>query len=265
MAAIEKLKFRLVKSPLGRHLRYIQGKLIYLKLSRYSSGVNTSKKTVYCISPYKTGTTYLSSVFSSEVAMHEPIHYITYKLLDKDFDKYFVKRMNYLGLKLECSGCWSAYIDQLANHEVAKDLEYICILRPPSSWITSVINYWNKPTLLEFQFQIAIEFFWKNKVGVDLRSFNFEEDTETNKQIINKLIDFYFKFTNKTRLLNNITYIHLKEINENLPLIESLINEKTITENGWKKINDEKKFIYKNENIDKEYKELIDKLQVSPN
>jgi len=262
MATIEKLKYYLIKTSLGKYLRFIQYMLVNIRLNIYgSSEYVKSKKTVYCISPYKTGTTYLSSLFSMKISRHEPIHYTSWKLLNRNFNKYFIKRMNYLNVKLECSGHWSAFIDDLINDEVAKDLEYICILRSPSSWITSVINYWSVPPLVNFKFGIASEFFWKNTVGIDLKSFSFESDTLENQLIIDELIYFYFDFTNKTRLLNNVTYIKLKEIDENLPVVESLINEKADISNGFKKTNKKKKlFEYKNEKIDQEYKQLYEDL-----
>ncbi|WP_282042546.1 hypothetical protein [Winogradskyella flava] len=257
MASIEKLKYYLIKTSLGKYLRKTQHLLVFLQLSIYgSSRYDKSKRTVYCISPYKTGTTYLSSLFSSKISAHEPVHYTSWKLLNKNFSKYFIKRMNYLNIKLECSGHWSAFVDDLANDEVAKDLDYICILRSPSSWISSVINYWHIPPLVNFKFDFANEFYWKDTVGVDLKSFNFETDTEENKIIIDKLIEFYFDFTNKTRLLNNVTYINLKEINEKLPIVESLINEKANMANSFKRSNKSKKFEYKNEKIDQEYEQL---------
>ncbi len=255
MTISDKLKFSLLKSRLGRLVRDIESRLIVLKMM-FSNSKKANLKTVYCISPYKTGTTYLSSSFKPEISQHEPIHYTSYKVLDRDFDKYFTKRLNYLDLKLECSGSWSAYIEELANNKVAKDLEYICVLRSPSSWITSVINYWNKTNMLKFHFDIPLEFFWKHKVGVDLRAFDFKEDNKENQEIIDKLIKFYFDFTEKTKLLKNVTYIDLKDIGESIPKVEELIDEKAAVKDSWKRENKKKQFIYKNDSIDEAYNQL---------
>ncbi|WP_299117120.1 hypothetical protein [uncultured Winogradskyella sp.] len=267
MTISEKFKFSLLKSRLGRLIRDIEGRLVLLKM-RSPNSKHANRKTVYCISPYKTGTTYLSSSFNPEISQHEPIHYASYKALDKDFDKYFTKRLNYLDLKLECSGSWSAYIDELVNNETAKDLEYICVLRSPSSWITSVINYWNKANMLKFHFDIPLEFFWKDKVGVDLRAFDFNVDSEKNKEIIDKLIAFYFEFTEKTKLLKNITYIHLKDICQNMPVVEALIDEKAAIKGSWKRENKKKLFVYKNDAVDEAYNKLtaslIEKKKAKP-
>ena len=165
-----------------------------------------------------------------------------------------------LNLKLECSGSWSAYVEELSKNKIARTLNYVCILRSPSSWITSVINYWNKPSMLKFYFDIPHEHFWQEKVGVNLREFEFDLESKKNQDMINKLIDFYFDFTEKTSLLKNITYIRLKDIKDSLPLVESLIKEKASPEDSWKRANDKKQFKYSNEVIDQKYKDLTDRL-----
>lgn len=259
MTTSDKIKFYLLKTPFAKSIRAIEGGLIHLKM-KLKKSPSISHETVLCISPYKTGTTFLSSSFDPEISQHEPIHYLTYKLLDKDFDKYFKQRYDYLNLKLECSGSWSAYIDELASNKIAKDLQYLCILRSPSSWITSVINYWNKTNMLKFHFDIPHEYFWQDKVGVNLRDFDFEIDSDTNKQIIEKLITYYFEFTEKTSMLKNITYIHLKDISDSIPFVESLLDEKADVKDSWKRENKKKLFIYKNDDIDKKYEQLTAKL-----
>lgn len=264
MTTSDKIKFYLLKTRLGKFIREMQSRFILSKMKLHNHA-KANQKTVYCISPYKTGTTYLSSCFSSNIAKHEPIHYTTYKSLDEDFDTYFTKRLNYLNLKLECSGSWSAYVEELVNHKIAKDLDYICVLRSPSSWVTSVINYWNKPNMLKFHFDIPLEHFWKQKVGVNLRDFEIGVHSKKNQEIIDKLVKFYFDFTEKTALLENITYIRLKDLKESLPLVESLIEENATTKDSWKRANLKKKFIYKNDMIDEKYKRLTKRLINSRN
>ncbi|WP_111682736.1 hypothetical protein [Winogradskyella tangerina] len=259
MITSDKLKFFLLKTPFAKQIREFEGRLLLAKMDKQSPDL-IKQRTVYCISPYKTGTTFLSSSFNTEVSRHEPIHFASYKYLDKDFDKYFVKRLNYLNLKLECSGSWSAYVEELAQHKTAKNLDYVCILRSPSSWITSVINYWNKPSMLKFYFDIPHEYFWKDKVGVNLREFELGAETDQNQEIINKLIDFYFDFTEKTSLLKNITYIRLKDIKSSLPIIEDLIDEQASPEDSWKRANNKKQFTYKNDDIDQQYLALTNAL-----
>ncbi|MBN4070067.1 hypothetical protein JYT76_00115 [Olleya sp. AH-315-F22] len=253
------IKHYIVKSPLHKTAKNIEARILSTKMV-FSGSEIVNHKTVYCISPFKTGTTYLSSCFNPEMSKHEPIHYLSYKNLDKDFDSFFIKRLNYLNLKLECSGHWSAYINELAHNEIAKDLDYICILRSPSSWVTSVINHWHMLCKKKHSFNFANELFWKQKVGVDLFAFKIGIESKKNQEIIEGLIRFYFDFTKNTSLLNNITYIKLKEIDKDLPLVESLIHEDSTNNKRWKREAKEKYFVYENKSIDMEYDRLTSRL-----
>lgn len=258
MGISKTIKQYLLKSYFAKGIKDIQARILYVQIPRLKSKIG--RKTVYCISPYKTGTTYLASCFNSELSTHEPLHHLSLKFLDKNFDSFFARRMKHLNLKLECSGFWSAYINELSENTIAKDLEYICILRPPSSWVTSVINHWHRPQKFEFKFEYSIELFWKRKVGVDLHAFQMGSNTKKNNEIIDKLIRFYIDFTKKTSLLKNVTYIKLKEIDKNLSDVESLIHETSTNRNRRKREAKHKPFAYKNESIDAEYEFLTAKL-----
>lgn len=213
-------------------------------------------KTVYCISPYKTGTTFLATSFDKSVAQHEPDQYLAIKKIDKNFNKFFVQRMNKLNLKLECSGFWSGYIDQLANHDIAKELDYLCVLREPSSWITSSINFWNRPYTRSMYFEYECELFWKPKYGLDPRDF-YKGSKENQKEIIDKLIKFYFDFTESTLKLKNVHYIKLKDLKGSLNQIGELIGEKPQITNSFMRKAKEKNFVYRDEELDRKYNELI--------
>ena len=114
--------------------------------------------------------------------------------------------------------------------------------------------------MLKFYFDIPHEHFWKEKVGVNLREFEFDLESPKNQEMIDKLIAFYFDFTKKTSLLKNITYIRLKDIKNSLPIVEALIDEKATPEDSWKRANNKKQFDYKNEAIDQQYMELTNQL-----
>lgn len=258
MNLTKKIKKEILRTPFAKFAKNIQARLLVAQMPPLQSKVK--RKTVYCISPYKTGTTYLASCFSPEIAKHEPLHHLSLKKLDENFDSFFVRRMNHLDLKLECSGFLSAYITELSENTIAKDLEYICILRPPSAWVTSAINHWNQPKSNQFKFEYTLELFWKNKVGVNLHEFQIGRDTAKNREIINTLVNFYFDFTKNTRYLKNLKYIWLNEIDDELPLVESLIDETTRVENRRKRKSKYKPFTFKNSLIDAEYRLLTEEL-----
>jgi hypothetical protein len=253
------IKRYIVRTPFAKSAKNIEARILSAKMF-FSGSEIVDHKTVYCISPFKTGTTYLSSCFNPEISKHEPIHYLSLKKLDKDFDGFFIKRLNYLNLKLECSGHWSTYINELTHNEIAKNLDFICILRPPSSWVTSVINNWHMLSMTKLHFDFINELFWKPKVGIDLFAFKIGIDSKKNQEIIEGLIKFYFDFTKNTSLLNKITYIKLKEIDKDLPLVGSLIHEDPTIKNRWKRETKEKYFVYENKSIDMEYDRLTSRL-----
>lgn len=215
-------------------------------------------KTIYCISPYKTGTTFLSASFSKEISQHEPMQYLSLQQLDKNFNTFLIKRLNTLNLKLECSGFFSAYMDELASHPLAKDFEYIVVARSPSAWVNSVVNYWSKLEYLKNDY--INTYFWRGKVGVDL--FDFKNKTETEKQeIVDQLIDFYFEFTNNTKKLNNVTYIYLRDLEGYINVLAEKIGETPEIKHRRKNKNDSKFYLYKNEQLDEKYHTLIKELQ----
>jgi len=250
------LKQFIYRTPFVKLVKDVEASLQYIGYLNQPDDLVKGNKTVYCISPYKTGTTFLASSFDEAVARHEPDQYLALKKLDKNFDEFFVKRMNKLNLKLECAGYWSAYIDQLANHKIASELTYLCILREPSSWITSVINFYNRPYTRAMHFEYENELFYKPKVGIDCREI-FTSDNQANQAMIDKLIEFYFHFTESTQKLKNIHYIKIKELKDGIFAIGDLIGEKPNISKSWMRKAKEKNFVYHDEDLDRKYNELI--------
>tara|TARA_R110000744_G_scaffold203134_2_gene322002 strand:+ start:439 stop:1212 length:774 start_codon:yes stop_codon:yes gene_type:complete len=250
------VKHKLLTSVLAKPSKDIEAWLQKQKLGDDTDWI-TGHQTVYCISPYKTGTTYLSTSFDNGVSAHEPIQYLSMKELEKDFDAFFLKRLNGLNLKLECTGFFSAYIDELVSNPIGKDLVYICILRSPSSWITSVVNYWQSPFLQAQKYEYLTELFWKPKVGLDVRNILDSNGRLTDRKAIDKLVKFYFDFTANTKRLKNMHYVDVKQLDEFIPQVASLINEIPDTRKRWQRKAREKNFVFMDENIDLEYEKLI--------
>jgi len=245
---------RLMNSFLAKPIKELQALKHYYKLISHSSKIITGNQTVYCISPYKTGTTFLAAAYAKEIAQHEPMQYLSLKTLDKKFDSFLVKRLNALNLKLECSGFFSAYINELAQHKLAKDFEYIIITRNPSAWINSVVNYWAKLEYLQNDY--INTYFWKQKVGVDLLNFKFKTEPEQDI-IIEQLASFYFKYTRQSAKLKNVTYVNLHDVEDYVKTLDTKIGEKAHIRNGKRRVNTEKYYSYKNDKLDKEYETLI--------
>ncbi|BAO75403.1 hypothetical protein WPG_1173 [Winogradskyella sp. PG-2] len=243
-----------MNSFLAKPIKELQALKHYLALNNYSSKTVKEHQTIYCISPYKTGTTFLAAAYNKEIAQHEPMQYLSLKFFEKKFDTFFIKRLNTLNLKLECSGFFSAYIKELTQHKLAKNFEYIVITRKPSSWINSVVNYWAKLDYLQNDY--INTYYWKRKVGVDL--LNFKHKSESEKHIIlDQLASFYFDFTRQSGQLKNITYVNLHDVVDYVKILDTKINEKAQVRNDKRRINTEKYYTYENDKLDEEYAQLI--------
>ncbi len=243
----------IIESPLAKLAKKLQADLTLMSLSREKT-VLSGFNTVYTISPYRTGTTFIASSYGGKISKHQPFHFLSLRELNRDFDQFFVKRLNTLNLKLECSGFWSAYVDKLAEHPVAKELVYICVLRDPSSWITSAVNYYHRPKD-KINFDYPNELFWKAIVGVDMRAFTYMKE-DKRQSMIEKLIDYYFKYTKSTLKLRNVIYVHLKDLDRFLHVLDTILDERHNLQASFRRQNKNKSYLYKNEDLDTRYKDL---------
>ncbi|WP_298789319.1 hypothetical protein [uncultured Allomuricauda sp.] len=255
---IKEINKFIVRTPLHKTAIEIKAKKIVKGFSKENNAI-LNNKTIYSISPYKTGTTFLAGCFNYAISAHEPIHYASVKTMAEDFDAFFVRRLNTLDLKLESSGFWSAYIDELANHTIAKELTYICILRKPASWVTSVINHWYQIKKYRQHYFWTNELFWKKIVGVDLSNF-FNYDEQEQQEIVSKMLQFYMSFTEKTGKLKNVHYVWIKDLQSFLPTMENLIGEEAKPDKSEQNKGLVKHFVYEDKEIDNEYESLVNSL-----
>src|SRR5690554_1063940 len=134
---LEKIKSFLVKTSLYHFLLFIRStfQYHYVRIFKRVERVNT----VYCISPYKTGTTYFSALFDCK-AEHEPLMHATITHMgDMDF---LAKRASFLNLDLECSGFFADKLSVLRR--LAPNAKLVFLSRHPEAWIGSVVNYFSK-------------------------------------------------------------------------------------------------------------------------
>lgn len=247
-----------VRSPLHRTALELRASWISGNWMKENAGI-LDNRTIYCISPYKTGTTFMASCFEPTISKHEPLHHVSLRKLNQDFEKFFVRRLNSLNLKLECSGFLSAYVDNLAQTEIAKDLTYICVLRNPSSWVTSVVNHYQKVKANGHYYLWGNELFWKKRAGVNLANF-FMYDESEKLEVVEKLIVFYMSFTRKTEKLKNVNYVWINELQDFLPTLGQMMGEEARLENSKKNKGLGRKFVYENKKIDAAYEQLVGEL-----
>ncbi|GAA4279827.1 hypothetical protein [Gaetbulibacter aestuarii] len=90
--SLTSIKGKLLQSPLARVSKEVEAALHYLKILSKKGHAIKNHKTLYCISPYKTGTTFLAACYDHSISRHEPMQYCTLKHIDKHFDSFFIKR-----------------------------------------------------------------------------------------------------------------------------------------------------------------------------
>src|SRR5690554_4116633 len=107
---IDKLRHKIAYSKLHEPIMRLISQGVGLRIKASKS---IQYPTIYVVSPYKTGTTYLDSLWSDKISRHEPFHFYSLQCLSENFDEKFKKRSNVLKLRLECSGFLSLFITQL--------------------------------------------------------------------------------------------------------------------------------------------------------
>lgn len=255
---IKRAKRFLVRSPLHKTVLELRAWWISSNWVKENEKI-LDNKTIYCISPYKTGTTFLASSFNPSISRHEALHYTSLRKLNQDFDGYFVRRLNSLNLKLECSGFLSAYIEKLAQSELTKDLTYICVLRKPSSWVTSAVNHHQIVKKHDQHYFWGNELYWKKHVGVDLANFFHISESE-KLEVVNKMIEFYMSFTKETKKLKNVKFVWIKDLQDFLPTLGQWIGQDSRLQKSKKNKAQLKKYTYVNKKMDEAYEQLVEEL-----
>ncbi len=261
MSIKKRLKIIVIKTPLIKVVHAYQLKKLKGLIQKENSN-SLITKPVIAISPYKTGTSYIESCYDDQIASNDALQHRTLKQGNKNFEFFFVQRFNFLKLKLDCTGFWCSYIKELANHEIAKDLNYIFVIRKPSDWIKSTINYFSFENKNHY-FNFINEYFWKDRIGIDIINFHSFNKEQQNK-MIEDLIAFYFETIKNSTLLKNVHYVRLENIDAIFPVIDNLINEKFNMSSAFKRKTalKYKTFNYQNSKLDADYEVLIKDLGI---
>lgn len=262
MDIINNLKVLITKTPLIKIVHSIQLNKMRKIVAKEDSS-RLSFNPVIGISPYKTGTTYIESCYDDDIASNDAMQHFTLKHGQENFEAFFLQRFNFLKLKLDCTGFWCGYIKELANHPIAKDLNYVFVVRKPSDWIKSTVNYYSFENKNHY-FNFINEYFWKGRLGIDIINFH-SFNTEKQNEIIDQLNTFYFDVLKNSKLLKNVHYVRLSNIDSVFPVIDDLIDEKANLNKAFKRKTaaQYKKFEYSNEPVDLKYEALLEQLDIT--
>jgi len=203
------------------------------------------KGTVYCIGPYKSGTTYFSQLFHCK-SLHEPMQYTTIKNINNS--DFLLKRKNFLDLDLECSGFFA---DRLALVKMfAPEAKIIYLSRHPEVWIGSVVNYFHKINDITSYNYIA-RLIFDPICGHPVDNFYNLSPLE-QREVVVALIEYYIKIYSKAQKDENTLVVPLDKIKEQIIEIELWTGLKSKHNDPWKR-----------ENSDKRSFKLVDYIDIS--
>ncbi|WLD24703.1 hypothetical protein NU10_04770 [Flavobacterium dauae] len=222
------LSKRLVQSKLHKPIKLI-GAWWNKLIIENGSNAEGSVKTIYVISPYKTGTTYIASLWGEQYAKHEPYHMYSLKYLNKrNFTKNFQQRQNKLNIRIECSGFLSACIEKLPV-----STQYIFILRPPISWIQSVLNHFF--LLKDLGYNYIDEYYWKKELGYSLQNILLEANQVDLEIMIKDLYRIYLKYIHQCLRHPTVKFVEMKDLDDFAKKLGEEINVTPNFQKSWKR------------------------------
>ena len=215
------------RTPLYRAALDVRAKCDYIKIRKTRSAAN--RVTHYCISPYKTATTYVSNIFSEYRVAHEPLHYVTLRHIDDV--KFLRRRRAYLDLDLECTGAFCESIPIM--REAFPEARFLFIIRHPQSWIQSTLNYYEN-FFPGINYIYLSSLFYKKHGVANVDRF-FQIDEESRVRTVKSLLEMWLRVYQAARRDTNSLIIKLEEIDSRLGDIESFLGMKSANaERAWR-------------------------------
>lgn len=247
---MEKIKKVLVKSIFYRLLLVLRSRAYYFYIKNFVNAVRID--TVYCISPYKTGTTYFSGLFESCCA-HEPLMHATITNMD-DLD-FLKKRAAFLRLDLECSGFFADKLSLV--REFAPGAKVIFLSRHPEDWIGSVVNYFSKiDQQLSYNYVARLIF---DPICDHPVEMFYSLDEPKRQHIVEKLLEYWICVYSKAKDDDLALVVPLNEIDAYNGEIECFAGLKIVGGgSAWRRENTSKKNFTLSEYVDvKKYRENV--------
>ena len=240
------LKRHLLKTPLYPYLLKLRSFYEYKSISSADLSGKELKKTAYCISPYKTGTTYVSELFrkSCKVA-HEPLSYTT--LIHIEDENFLRKRAEFLNLDLECSGFFANRLKVL--RKFAPDSPVLFLSRSPESWIGSVVNYFEQlGERVSYNYVSRLVF--DSICGEKIEDF-YVLSSEKQSRVVSNLLKYWIEVYSDAKNDKNVLIVPLESVDGNLEKIEYFFGYKAVSGGDvWKRKNKKKKPFFLDDYID---------------
>jgi len=190
------------------------------------------KVRAYCISPYKTGTTFVSGVFSKVcISKHEPFQHLSLLLRHSRF--FMELRSNKLGCDLEASGFLADSLSTIRSF--SPDTPVLFIFRDFESWVKSLIVH--QKYLSEWQgYPYTSRLFIDKISGIKIETF-FNIHEEKQLQVITNLFTFWERVYSDALLDDYSLIIPLNDFEARIDEASIFLNlpSPTFTNNVWKR------------------------------
>lgn len=231
------MKSFLVKTPLYRPLLELRSRREFAKVQSAELG---SFATGYCISPFKTGTTYISEHFGNfQQTAHEPLQYTTLKNLENvDFLK---RRASYLNVALESSGFFAGRMSLL--RQFAPNAPTLSIYRDFESWVTSFLSYFSDLSD-SLSYNYIARHIFDPICHAPIDQF-FSLDKQTQDSVILGLFEYWCNAYEDALADPQTRFVNIKEIDANLNSIAEFLNLENgqLSDRAWTRSNKKKRHI----------------------
>ena len=222
-----------VRSPAYRMLLETRSAAEVLRVRRTSP---RPVPTRYCISPYKTGTTYVAGLFDSSRSAHEPLHYTTLRRLgDVGF---LQRRATFLDLELESSGFFAGHLCALRTF--APSAPVLHLIRPPEVWIGSVLSYFEKLSS-RVRFNYVARLVFDPITHTRLDEF-FRASPASQASAVSSLLRYWLRVYEEAAADAHSLIVPLDQVDDRLGEIESFLSLRaTASARPWKRRNPSKR------------------------
>jgi len=210
-----KIKSIIVGSRFYLILRYI---LTFVDLLKMFASSKHAPTRAYCISPYKTASTYVAGLYSqTSSSAHEPLQHAT--LLFRHNISFFKSRSAYLSLDLECSGFLSNSLGSI--RQISPDAPVLFIFRKFDSWVKSLIDH--QTYLSQWQGYPYTSRLLVDRI-IGFRTENFFHQTEAVQiKAINNLFDYWYNTYNSALLDRNSLVVPIEDIDKSVLEISAFL------------------------------------------
>lgn len=222
-------KRAIARSPLHRPATIVRSLLLERLIMRHRTSPDPA--TNYCISPYKTATTFIADMFRGSRVQHEPLHHVTLKNID---DPHFLScRKRYLQLDLESSGFLSLVAPAVLQPSATRRALYI--IRDPEDWVGSVIDYFTG--LSRHVGYNYIEELYFRRIGAAGVSRFYDLCEQDQSRVAQSLLRFWIETYRAAHQSDRCFIVRLDELAGSIERIEHHFEMSATNRAAWRRAN----------------------------